>query len=209
MGTSNSVSPTPDELTRARNSPDIVQVPARACLSISGERGPETEDFGASVGALYGIAYGLKFARKKATGSDFKVGAMVGIWWAEGHDLTTGEVPPRDTWRWSVQLDIPHDVTAEEVRAIVDAAVTKKSGRLAGSPHARKVELAQEPPRRFGRVLHVGPFADEPESFARIEALLDAEGLRREMWHVEVYLSDPQRTSPEKLKTVLLMPVAG
>jgi len=209
MGTGRPPSAIPDELIRARTSPDIVLVPGRTCLAISGEKGPETEEFSASVGALYGVAYGLKFARKKTTGEDFKVGALVGIWWAEGHDLTTGEVPPRDSWRWAVQLDVPDNVTSEEVTTVVDAAVGKRGGKLAGSAYAPKIALEREPERRFGRILHVGPFADEPQSFDEIESLLDLEGLQREMWHVEVYLSDPQRTAPEKLKTVLLRPIAS
>ena len=82
MATGSPVSNTPREFTAARTSADVVEVPPRTCLAISGKQGPETEEFAASVGALYGIAYGLKFARKKATGDDFKVGALVGVWWA-------------------------------------------------------------------------------------------------------------------------------
>jgi len=209
MATSNPVLPTPDELTKARTVPDIVQVPGRTCLAISGEKGPETVAFSASIGALYGIAYSLKFSRKKTTGDDFKVGALVGVWWAEGYDLTAGEVPPRDSWRWTVQLDVPHVVTGEEVAAVVDAAVRKKGGKLAGSPYAPNIRLAHEASRRFGRVLHVGPFSEEHLGFAKIGALLNSEGLQREMWHIEVYLSDPQRTVPDKLRTVLLCPIVS
>jgi len=208
MTTGSPVSPTPVELTKARMTPDIVEVRPRTFLAISGEEGPETEEFAASIGALYGIAYSLKFSRKKTIGDDFKVGALVGIWWAEGHDLSTGQVPPRDTWRWTVQIDVPEDVAADEVAAAVGTAVRKKGGKLEGTPYAGKVTLTQEAARRYGRILHVGPFADEPQSFERIDDLLKREGLAREMWHVEVYLSDPQRTAPEKLKTVLLSPIA-
>ena len=209
MATVGPVSPTPGELTGARTSPDVVEVAPRTCVAISGEKGPETEEFAASVGALYRIAYGLKFARKKAAGGDFKVGALVGIWWAEGHDLTTGQVPARDTWRWQVQIDVPPGITPEEITEVADAAVSKKGGKLEGSPYARKVLLTHEPARRYGRILHVGPFEDEAQSFDKIEALIDSEGLEREMWHVEVYLSDPQRTAPEKLRTVLLSPIVA
>lgn len=202
------VSPTPNELTGARTSPDVVEVPTRTYLALSGEKGPETEEFSASVGALYGIAYGLKFARKKATGDDFRIGALVGIWWSEGHDLTTGRLPPRETWRWTVQLDVPATVSNDEVEAVVNTAVTKRGGKLEGSAYARRVALVREPARRFGRILHVGPFSEEPKSLDAMEAMLDSKGLRREMWHVEVYLSDPQRTSPEKLRTALLSPIA-
>jgi hypothetical protein len=208
MATESPVSPTPTELTGARTSPDVVEVPSRTCLALAGEKGPETEEFSSSVGALYGIAYGLKFAQKKTKGKDFKVGALVGIWWAEGHDLTTGRVPPRDTWRWTVQLDVPSVVSSEEVGAVVNTAVAKRGGKLEGSAYAKRVELAHEPARRFGRILHVGPFSEEPRSLDAMETMLDSKGLQREMWHVEVYLSDPQRTAPEKLRTVLLVPIA-
>ena len=202
------VSPAPRELTNATIVPAIIEVPPRVLLSLSGAGAPDSVEFGSCVGALYGVAYELKFGRKKATGKDFKVGPLVGIWWAESHDLAGGVVPPRDSWRWTVQLDVPPDVLAKDVDEIIEAAVTKKDGKLKGSPHARRVALVTEPQRRFGRVLHVGPYADEPRSFASIASLLETEGLHREPWHVEVYLSDPERTAPEKLKTVLLAPIA-
>ena len=62
-----------------------------------------------------------------------------------------------------------------------------------------KIETA-----RFARILHVGPFAAEPESLALIGEMLTGQGLEREPWHLEVYLSDPRRTTPEKLRTALL-----
>ena len=199
--------PAPRELTRATRLPDVVEVPHRLVLALSGEGSPDSAEFSASIGAVYGVAYGLKFRRKKATGEDFKVGPLVGVWWAEGEYAGTGQVPPRDTWRWTVQLDVPLDVTWIDVRETIKAAVSKRGGKLEGSPYAGRIALIEEPARRFGRVLHVGPYADEPTSLAAIGVMLESEGLRREPWHVEVYISDPGRTAPEKLKTVLLAPV--
>ena len=209
MAATSHVSSIPVELTGASTRPDIVEVPPRSCLAISGAGAPDSAEFSSSIGALYGVAYGLKFGRKKATGEDFKVGPLVGVWWAEGPNMAEGEVPPRDSWRWTVQLDVPPDVVAKNVEAIIEAALAKKGGKLEGSTYVRHVALVQQPSRRFGRILHVGPFADEPRSFDAIGALLESEGLQREMWHVEVYLSDPQRTAQEKLKTVLLTPIVS
>lgn len=200
-------SPTPVELTGAGRTADVVEVPPRVFLAISGAGAPESPEFAASLGALYGVAYGLKFGRKKAGGADFKVGALVGIWRIAGLTSAQGEVPSRDSWRWTLQLDVPPDITVDEVRGTAAAATAKKGGKLQGSPYAAQVELAQEPARRYGRILHLGPYAEEPASFAAIEAHLSASGLTREPWHVEVYLSDPGRTAPDKLKTVLLAPV--
>ncbi len=201
-------SPTPVELTGARRTADVVEVPPRVYLAISGAGAPDSPAFAQSIGALYGIAYGLKFGRKKADGRDFKVGALVGIWRIEGAAHSEGHTAPRDSWRWVLQLDVPADVTMEEVQDTIHAAVTKKGGKLQGSPYAGRIEVVRETARRYGRLLHIGPYSEEPASFRTIETLLASQGLQREPWHVEVYLSDPGRTAPDKLKTVLLAPVA-
>jgi hypothetical protein len=200
------VSPAPEELTRAQVRPDIVEMPGRTFLALSGSGGPDSTEFAASIGALYGVAYGVKFGRKSA-GADFKVGPLVGVWSAEGAGLAAGGRPSRDAWRWTLQLDVPADVTAAQVEQVAEMAVSKKGGKLEGSPHALQVRLVSEPPRRYARILHVGPYADEPRSFAVMQQMLDSEGLAREPWHIEVYMSDPGRTAPDKLKTVLLAPV--
>jgi hypothetical protein len=206
MVTSGPSSPAPRELTSATSKPDVVTVPQRLLLALSGEGSPQSPEFAASIGALYGIAYGLKFL-KKTVGEDFKVGPLVGVWRAMGTPLDTSHVLPPDTWRWTVQIDVPLGVTQAEVAQTIDAAVTKRGGKLEGSPYAKRVALIEEPARRYGRMLHIGPYADEPASFNAIGAALEHEGLQREPWHVEVYLSDPGRVAPDKLKTVLLAPV--
>jgi hypothetical protein len=207
MVASGPATPAPGELTGATRQPDVVEVPRRLVLALSGAGSPDSPDFAASIGALYGVAYALKFRRKNATGEDFKVGPLVGIWRVEGPTPVPGQVPPRDAWRWTVQLDVPLDVTSVDIRETVKFAVSKRGGKLEGNQHAARIELVDEPPRRFARILHVGPYADEPQSFDAIGAILDSQGLRREPWHIEVYLSDPGRVAPEKLKTVLLAPV--
>lgn len=103
---------------------------------------------------------------------------------------------------------VPHDVTKEELRVAVQTATTKRGGKLERSEQAQFIELLEIEGARFARVLHVGPYSTEPESFAKIDQLLSREGLAREPWHVEVYLSDPSRTAPQKLKTGLLTKVS-
>ncbi|MBN1856501.1 MAG: GyrI-like domain-containing protein [Dehalococcoidia bacterium] len=199
----------PGELTGGKLKADIVEVPPRLFLSLSGAGAPDRAEFASSIGALYGIAYGLKFSRKRTTAEDFKVGPLVGIWWAEGDTLPVDRPPDRDAWRWTVQLDMPPDVMETDVAEMVTVAIGKKGGKLEGSVHASNVVLARSSAQRFARILHVGPFSDEMRSFNTIGALLESEALQGDRWHIEVYLSDPQRTAPEKLKTVLLTPIVG
>jgi hypothetical protein len=200
-------SPTPIELLKPKAAPDIVELPTRLVIARSGEGGPELPAFSAAIGALYGIAYTLKFTRKKAGLENRKVGVLEAEWGAEGVDAGVLDVPARDTWRWRAQLAVPDDTTEDEVREAIVAATTKKRGKLFGSDEAKRVELVRIDGRRYGRILHTGPYSTEPESFDRLEALLAAEGSERELWHVEVYLSDPSRTATEKLKTTLLAPL--
>ena len=205
--TSKPVSPTPVELLKAKKTPDLVTVPARMAIALRGAGSPDAPDFAEAVGALYGIAYTMRFARKKTGLPVFKVGTLEGEWWAEGEDLPTDRIPDRDTWRWEVRIAMPDDATVEEVADAIEAATTKKKGKLFGSEVARSVKLVELPETRIARLLHLGPYSEEPASFERIDVMLEEEGLRREHRHTEIYLSDPSRTAPEKLKTVLVVSV--
>lgn len=199
--------PVPAVLLDATTTLDVVEVPARSAVAIDGAGPPDDAGFQRAVGALYGVAYGLKFARKPG-GRDFRVGPLEGRWWAEGAPEGVFQAP-RHTWRWRLRIAVPDDVAEADVAAVVRAAVTKKGGKLEGSEEARRVVLERIPAARVGRILHVGPYATEPASFARMEEALTAAGRRRARPHVEVYLSDPRRSKPEKLRTVLLGEIEG
>jgi len=199
--------PVPAVLLDATTTPDVVDVPARSAVAIDGAGPPDEPGFERAVGALYGVAYGLKFARKPS-GRDFKVGPLEGRWWAEGAPEGVLQAP-RDTWRWRLRIAVPDDVVEADVAAVVRAAVAKKGGKLEASAEALRVALERIPAARAGRILHVGPYATEPASFARMGEALAAARLRRAHPHVEVYLSDPRRAKPEKLKTVLLGDIEG
>jgi hypothetical protein len=194
-------------LWKATTKPEIVAVPARTVLALDGQGAPEGEAFQKSIGAVYGVAYTLKFARKKAGGGDFKIGPLEARWWTDERARDVWGTP-RHTWRWQLRMAVPQDVHAAELARTIEDATHKKGGKLEGSPEAARLVLAPLPAARFGKVLHIGPYATEGESFARIAEAVDHVGLVARHAHVEVYLSDPRRTKAEKLKTVLLVEVA-
>ncbi|MEW5852060.1 MAG: GyrI-like domain-containing protein [Myxococcota bacterium] len=193
----------PPELLQATAAPDVVDVPKRTVLAIDGAGSPDSAEFARSIGALYGLAYTLKFSRKRSGGDDFKVGPLEGLWSA---DVPRGFIgtPPRDAWLWRLRLPVPDDVTTAILKTLVAEAVAKKGGKLFGSQEARKVTLERIPRRRMGRILHVGPYVDEPASFEKMRAMLATQRLTPAHPHLEIYLSDPFRTAPSKLRTVLL-----
>jgi len=190
-------------LVKAKATPEIVTVTERMALAIDGRGGPAGEPFQQGMGALYGVAYALKFSRKKSgRGAPFKVVALEGRWAAEGW-LDESIIPPPECWMWRLRIAVPPDMTEAEIAAAVRAVTTKKGGKLEGSSVASRVFLERISDGQCGRILHIGPYADEPRSFAVLAPVIEAAGLRPVRPHIEVYLSDPKRTSPEKLKTVL------
>jgi hypothetical protein len=204
-------SPTPRELVRATRTPDIVDLPKRRCLAIDGAGSPADPGFAQAIAALYRTAYALKFARKRAGEHDFKVGPLEGHWSA---DVRPGarERPPAESWRWRLRLGVPSDVTKDDVdrlRRDVVAKVGRKAGKLAASPLLARVFLESIPAQRVGRILHLGPYADEPASFDLIAPVLERAGFAAAPSHVEVYLNEPSRTRPAGLKTVLLRELAA
>jgi hypothetical protein len=190
-------------LVKAKATPEIVTLPKRRALAIDGRGAPAGEAFQQALGALYGVAYTLKFSRKKSgRGAPFKVAPLEGRWAAEGCP-DESSIPRPECWTWRMRIAVPPDMTEVEVMAAVREATTKKGGKLESSSDADRVFLERIPKGKCGRILHIGPYADEPRSFAVLAPVIEAAGLRPVRPHIEVYLSDPKRTSPEKLKTVL------
>jgi hypothetical protein len=201
-------SPVPRELVSATRTADIVSVPSRRCLAIDGVGSPQDPKFEQSAAALYGVSYALKFARKKAAKGDFKVGPLEGHWSADATWRGTGKPPP-EAWHWRLRIGVPADVTKDDVERIKHEVVSKKGGKLQGNVIVPHVFLESIPTQRLGRVLHVGPYAEEAASFALISAALDHAGLTQAPTHIEVYRNDPRRTRPAALETVLFRELAA
>jgi hypothetical protein len=197
----------PRALWDATATADIVTIPARTVLALEGKGAPEGTAFQKSVAALYGVAYTLKFARKKAALGDFKIGPLETRWWSDDPARVLPQVA-RSQWRWQLRLPLPDDVTMSEVSQSIEAATHRKGGKLAGSAEAARITCTVLGPARYGRVLHVGPYSAEGDSFTRIADAVRAAGLTAGRAHSEVYLNQPGRTKPERLKTVLLLELA-
>ena len=178
--------------------PALVTVRPGRYLTATGVGAPGSAEFQAKLGALYGHAYTIKFARKKAGGEDFKVGVLEGLWWVPGG--ATWLSAPKGRWRWKLLIRVPESVRADDVRAA--RAALRAKGRPATG--VRLETIAEGP---SVQVLHVGPYADEPRTIARMDAYARAEHLRFRGRHHEIYLSDPRRVTAARLRTILRHPV--
>jgi hypothetical protein len=180
----------------------ILEVPPANYLMIDGEGDPNTPVFGEATEALYPLAYSLKFASKRERDRDYVVPPLEGLWWSDDMAAFTAR-RDKSRWSWTLLIMQPEWIDA----AFVDAA-------------RRTVEAKGAPPRlgdiRFEtlseglcvQTLHIGSFDDEAPVLARLhDEFIPANGLRMTGRHHEVYLSDPRRTAPEKLRTILRQPV--
>jgi hypothetical protein len=197
----------PEALLRATPVVDVVTVPARSVLGLEGQGAPGGEAFQRSIAALYGVAYTLKAARKRERSGDFEIGALEAWWWAGAGEAGFVGTPPEE-WRWRLRLAIPEDVDRKELSATIAAVIGKKGGKLEGSPEAARVAVERVPAGRWGRVLHIGPYAQEGGSIAKVVEAIERAGGAAGRDHVEIYLNDPRRTKPHKVRTVLLLSLA-
>ncbi len=175
-----------------------IDVPPLKYLMIDGEGAPGGEEYGEALSALYPVAYTLKFA-SKAQGTDFKVMPLQGLWWAEDMSSFTGG--NKDAWKWTAMILVPDLVTEEMVEAAKAQAMEKK-----GLPAISRVRLETYHEGPSAQILYIGPYADEDETIQRIHQFIWDQGHKLRGKHHEIYLSDPNRTAPEKLKTIIRQP---
>ncbi|MFC7330883.1 GyrI-like domain-containing protein [Marinactinospora rubrisoli] len=179
----------------------LVDVPEQRFIAVDGSGDPNTSHtYTRAVEALYSTAYAIKFAGKRA-GRDLVVAPLEGLWWAD--DWAAFTVRAKETWRWTMMISQPGWVTEETVEEAKQAVSAKGRPTDVSGVHLKTLHEG-----RCAQVLHVGPYDDEAALLAELHhEYLDANGLTYSGLHHEIYLSDPRRTAPAKLRTILRQPV--
>ena len=186
----------------ATTSPALVTVPPRPHLLVDGEGDPDTAPvYRECVESLYPLAYALRAAIKDATGDVYTVMPLEGLWWAD--DMSRFSVDAKDDWRWTLMIRLPAAVEQVDASAVM-ARVTRGKSLPAGD----RVRLEPFGDGAAAQVVHVGPFATEPPTVARLHDFIAAQGLALTGLHHEIYLSDPRRAVPERMRTIVRQPVA-
>jgi len=183
--------------------PSIVDVPPLNFMMIDGTGDPnESQAFKDAISALYSAAFTLKFAIKKARGIDYAVMPTEGLWWTER--LEDFNIEDATNWLWTIMIMQPDFVTADEVAQAVVAAKAKK-----GLAALDLIRFERYDEGRAAQILHVGSYATEKPTIDKLHAFIAEQGVTIMGKHHEIYLSDPNRTAPEKLKTIIRYPISG
>jgi hypothetical protein len=190
---------------------EAVQVPNLQFAMIDGaiEKGSEpgkSPSFADATQALYSISYTLKFMfkKRKADAVDYPVMALEGLWWVEDENF---DITVKDNWFYTLMIMQPNVVT-QEIFEESREQVRKKKG---DSDMLGKLRLAHFEEGLCVQTMHVGPYATEPATIDHMHEFMQENGLKDNVGpngkHHEIYMSDPRKAAPDKMKTVLRHPV--
>lgn len=180
---------------------DVVDVPPLQYLMVDGKGDPNTAAaYADALAALYPVSYALKFLSKKA-GRDYVVMPLEALWWAPDMASFTTE-RDKSRWHWSAMIGVPDWLGAEDVEA------AREGARAKASPAIDLLRLERLEEGLSVQTLHVGSYDDEAPVLEQMhEQVIPERGLRMTGRHHEIYLGDPRRVEPSRLRTILRQPV--
>jgi hypothetical protein len=188
-------------LKPAAGRPEIVDVPELNFLMLDGQGAPSgSTEFQDAIGALYSLSYGAKFALKKS-GVEVRVMPLEALFWSPGSTIL--QAKDHEAWRWTAMLMQPEGVTLELIERVRAEAARKKR-----NPALAKVRFKAFREGTCAQVMHIGPYSAEEPTIESLHAFIAAAGYRLVGKHHEIYLGDPRRAAPEKLRTIVRQPIA-
>lgn len=182
----------------------VVDVPEMQFLMIDGMGSPgDSQEYLDALGALYPIAFKTKFL-SKAKGKDYVVPPLEGLWWADNmKDFMEGN---RDKWKWSMMIMQPDWITQKIINEAIKSTIEKK-------PELKnivsKLRFQKYKEGKAAQILHIGPYSEEGPTIEKIHNFIKSNGgifnghINK---HHEIYLSDPRKSKPENMKTVIRQP---
>ncbi|WP_435769937.1 GyrI-like domain-containing protein [Nocardioides sp. SYSU DS0651] len=182
----------------------VVDVPPLQYVMVDGHGDPNTSpDYAAALAALYPVAYTLKFANKLDLGRDYVVPPLEALWWASDMAAFTS-ARDKSQWDWTVMILTPDWIT----EPMFHDAVAKVAQKAEPPDALDQVRLETLDEGRCVQTLHLGPYDDEAAVLAQLhDVFIPEAGLRMTGKHHEIYLSDPRRVEPARLRTILRQPV--
>lgn len=199
-----------DELYKVRaGTVKLLEVPELLFASVDGTGAPGSDGFQQALHVLYAVSYGVHFALKKH-GVESRVHPLEACWTMPDPAGSFGDALARggfgdaekEAWTWTAMIRQPDGTPDEIVAEVVEGA-----GRRGDLPGLDRLHVAPWREGLCAQLLHVGPYADELPSVQRLHAFILESGMRPIGRHHEIYLGDPRRSAPEKLRTILRQPV--
>jgi hypothetical protein len=184
-----------------KRNPTVVDVPELAFLMVDGHGDPNTSaDYRDAVSALFSVSYAARFALKRAGVIDYGVMPLEGLWWVP--DMATFSTADKSEWDWTMMILQPSEVTDAVLAEAKVSAAAKRS-----LPALDRLRLERFAEGAAAQVLHVGPYSAEGPTITALHAFIGEQGRELAGKHHEIYLGDPARSAPERLKTIIRQPM--
>lgn len=180
---------------RASKKPVQLNLKPLPYLTISGVSAPEDALFSDSISTIYPLAFAIKFLCK-SSGQDFVMPKMEAFWWVES-ELPFNEVP-RKQWHWKILIRMPDFVTTK-----IASQARKELKEKKDLPLLEQVTFETIYEKTVVQALHLGSYEAEGPTLEKIYHYIEDNGLEINGYHREIYLTDPRRTSEERLRTLL------
>ena len=178
---------------------ELIKVPATKYIMVDGDGEPGGEAFQQAMSVIYNLAYTMKFRSRNLLKKDYNVMAPEGLWWMKGGVFDQNR--PKD-WLWTLMVVVPDFTTDKMFREAVAEVKRKKN-----PPGLDKAHLESFTEGLCVQAMHIGPYSAETETIAKMEAFAKDHGYKFAGKHHEIYLGDPRRAAPSKLKTIVRHPV--
>jgi hypothetical protein len=182
----------------------FVEVPKMNFLMTDGTGNPNTsKQYKEAVEALFAVSYTLKFMIKKGkTALDYGVMPLEGLWWTD--DMTKFSVENKDIWKWTAMIMQPEFVT-KEMFAEATGQVEKKKD----PPALSKIKFESFFEGVSAQIMHIGIYSEEGPTIEKLHKFIHENGYELSGKHHEIYLSDPHKAAPDKMKTIIRQPVTN
>ena len=183
--------------------PITVRVPRMKFLMVEGRGDPNTStDYRDAIGALYSLSYTMKFMLKFSKNKvEHVVMPLESLWWTDKDtDFFSAE---KKTWNWTAMIAQPEHVTKD----LVDKAKSEIVRKKKEVPGLKKVVFKEFEEGLSAEIMHIGPWAAERPTIEKVHKYILDSGHNLRGRHHEIYMSDPRRAKPEKLKTVVRQPM--
>lgn len=195
------------DLYSPKTAPVLIEIPEIQFVSVVGRGNPNDRDgeYQKAMELLYAVSYAIKMSKKGKEIPDgyfdYVVPPLEGLWWVDSKD----DVSSKSKYTWNSLIRLPEFVD-EHVFQWACNEVTKK--KKIETEKAAYIKIKEG---LCVQCMHTGPFDDEPKTIKLIDRFIEANNLLHDIhekrWHHEIYLVDPRKTEPEKMKTVLRIPV--
>lgn len=187
------------EYYTAKPKPELKEFTNLNFLTLLGKGEPAGTNFTKSVEALYPLAYAIRKIYKQKE-MIFSVPKLEGLWWVNS-EKSALEIP-RNEWHWKLLIRMPDFVDIDVFKQARNESSKKK-----GIDLINKIEFESINEGICVQIMHIGPYSTEPSTIKEMEGFIAENKLKKNGLHHEIYISDPRKTTPDKMKTILRQPV--